>query len=318
MKNKFYPMMKAAVALLLVFTFVFSPIFPTVVATANDLEPGNKVLEGKYISLMGDSISSYDGWSNVKPIADESVKYRYGEAYYGLPGSGHHNESLLVSDTWWHQAATELGAEMLMVNSANSTGLLYAKYPSNAEWESYLQGLLAYKSRPYYLGYEGQDPDVIALYIGSNEARIQVNFGSAADVNVSELIKENADGTFTYAEPQTLAESYFILLHKVTVTYPDAEVYGAQCFYPTESEEGKKLAAIIQNQIITSTNQTKIREIKDNNDYYLLKHSSTPIVIVECGFLSNPAEEQLLLTDEYQHKMAWSIYLGTLQYLETK
>lgn len=98
-------------------------------------------------------------------------------------------------------------------------------------------------------------------------------------------------------------------------SYTSADIYGAQCFYHTNSTEGKKLAATIQNQIITSTNQTKIREIKGNNDYYLLKHSSIPTVIVECGFLSNPQEEQLLLTDEYQRKMAWAIHLGVLQYL---
>ena len=101
-------------------------------------------------------------------------------------------------------------------------------------------------------------------------------------------------------------------------SYPDADVYGAQCFYPTESEEGKKLAAIIQQQIITSTKQTKIRETKANDDYYLLKNSPVPIVIVECGFLTNSKEEQLLLTEDYQHKMAWSIYLGILQYLKAQ
>ena len=98
-------------------------------------------------------------------------------------------------------------------------------------------------------------------------------------------------------------------------SYTDSDVYGAQCFYYTASNEGQKLASIIQNQIITSTNQTKIREIKDNNDYYLLKHSPLPTVIVECGFLSNPNEEQLLLTQEYQRKMAWAIHLGILRYL---
>lgn len=98
-------------------------------------------------------------------------------------------------------------------------------------------------------------------------------------------------------------------------SYTSADIYGAQCFYHTNSTEGKKLAATIQNQIITSTNQTKIRQIKGNNDYYLLKHSSIPTVIVECGFLSNPQEEQLLLTDEYQRKIAWAIHLGVLQYL---
>ena len=101
-------------------------------------------------------------------------------------------------------------------------------------------------------------------------------------------------------------------------SYPDADVYGAQCFYPTESEAGKILASFIQNQIILSTKQTKIREIKANDDYYLLKNSPVPIVIVECGFLSNPNEEQLLLTENYQHKMAWSIYLGILQYLKSQ
>lgn len=99
-------------------------------------------------------------------------------------------------------------------------------------------------------------------------------------------------------------------------SYTDPDVYGAQCFYKTNSAEGKILASIIQNQIITSTNQTKIRNIKNNDDYYLLKHSPIPTVIVECGFLSNPEEETLLLTDTYQRKMAWAIHLGILQYLK--
>ena len=100
-------------------------------------------------------------------------------------------------------------------------------------------------------------------------------------------------------------------------SYSDPEVYGAQCFYYTASKEAKELASTIQKQIITSTNQTKIREIKSNTDYYLLKHSPIPTVIVECGFLSNPEEERLLLNEEYQHKMAWAIHLGILQYLNS-
>lgn len=104
-----------------------------------------------------------------------------------------------------------------------------------------------------------------------------------------------------------------ISIHQNSFTSPD--VYGAQCFYHTNSSEGKQLATILQNQIITSTNQTKIRNIKSNDDYYLLKYSPTPTVIVECGFLSNPTEEKLLLTEEYQRNIAWAIHLGVLQYL---
>ena len=184
---------------------------------------------GKTISIMGDSISTYTGWSDVHPITDESCRFRYGEAYYGPAGGDFHNTDMLVEDTWWHQAAQELGGEILMVNSGNSTGLLYASYPANADWQEYLQGMLAYKSRPYYLGKDGKDPDIIALYIGSNDVGKGVisEFGSIDQTDLTALIVENEDGTYTYAEPETVAESYCILLHKISVTYPDAEVY---CF----------------------------------------------------------------------------------------
>lgn len=100
-------------------------------------------------------------------------------------------------------------------------------------------------------------------------------------------------------------------------SYPDPSVVGAQCFYHQGSEEGKELAAILQNHIITSTNQTKIREIKNNESYYILKYSPVTTAIVECGFLSSPQEEALLLSEEYQDKMAWAIHLGILQYINT-
>lgn len=185
--------------------------------------------EGLTISIMGDSISTYTGWSDAYPITDETCRFRYGEAYYGPEGGDFHNTDMVVEDTWWHQAATELGAEVLMVNSGNSTGLFYASYPANADWDEYLKGMLAYKSRPYYLGKDGQDPDIIALYIGSNEVARGTagEMGSIEEVDLDSLIVANEDGSFTYAEPQTVAESYCILLHKISVTYPDAEVY---CF----------------------------------------------------------------------------------------
>ena len=108
----------------------------------------------------------------------------------------------------------------------------------------------------------------------------------------------------------------FISIHQNS--YTDADIYGAQCFYHANSDEGKSLASSIQKQIILSTNQTKIREIKDNADYYLLKHSTLPTVIVECGFLSSPDEEKLLITEEYQRKLAWGIHMGILQYIKVK
>lgn len=100
-------------------------------------------------------------------------------------------------------------------------------------------------------------------------------------------------------------------------SYPDPLVVGAQCFYHKESEEGQKLATLLQNQIVTNTTQTKIREIKNNESYYILKYSPATTAIIECGFLSSPEEEKLLLSEAYQDKMAWAIHLGILQYLKT-
>lgn len=98
-------------------------------------------------------------------------------------------------------------------------------------------------------------------------------------------------------------------------SYHEPQIKGAQVFYYTTSENGKKLAEIIQNQLRISLDPDNHREAKANNTYYLLKKTESTIVIVECGFLSNPEEAALLKTAEYQDRVAWNIHLGIMQYL---
>ena len=66
-----------------------------------------------------------------------------------------------------------------------------------------------------------------------------------------------------------------------------------------------------------SLNPPKPRVCKSNNDYYILKKTPTPIIIVECGFLSNETEAALLVTDAYQEKLVRAVYLGAITYLES-
>ncbi len=101
-------------------------------------------------------------------------------------------------------------------------------------------------------------------------------------------------------------------------SYPEEDVAGAQVFYYSGSEEGKILGTIIQEQLKKEINNDNHRVAKANKDYYLLKRSSSPAVIVECGFLSNYKEAELLVTKEYQEKVAFAIHLGILQYIKTK
>lgn len=96
--------------------------------------------------------------------------------------------------------------------------------------------------------------------------------------------------------------------------FSQSKYYGAQTFYMKNSEEGKKLAKCIQDQLLRILNRGNTRQIKDSDQYLILKASSAPTVLVECGFLSNPEEEKLLKTDEYQEKIAWAIYSGIISY----
>ena len=212
-------MKKRITAVILIFVMLLYAL-PIGGVTADENEtPGTKPLEGKYISVMGDSISTNMGGSDSKPITDESCAYRYGEPYYGPVGSDCHNTELLVEDTWWHQAAQELGAQILVNNAGNSSGLLHASYPADADWHQYLQDMLAYKTRPYFMVTEDIDPDIIALYIGPHDVRMSPStFGTLEAVDFDTLIVPNGDGTFPSAEPATVAEAYCILLHKITDT----------------------------------------------------------------------------------------------------
>lgn len=90
---------------------------------------------------------------------------------------------------------------------------------------------------------------------------------------------------------------------------------GAQVFYYTGSEEGKKLAGILQNSIRDVIGDDNHRVEKGNDSYYMLRKVTCPLVIVECGFLSNPEEEALLSDENYQEKMARGICEGVENFL---
>ena len=98
-------------------------------------------------------------------------------------------------------------------------------------------------------------------------------------------------------------------------SYPSSDVHGAQVFYPQGSEKSKLLADHIQSALIKGLDATNHREAKSNAEYYLFRNNPYPIVIVECGFLSNPAELKLLQNSDYQKKAVNSIYQGLKNYL---
>lgn len=104
-----------------------------------------------------------------------------------------------------------------------------------------------------------------------------------------------------------------VSIHQNSYTSP--EIKGAQVFYYTTSTESQKLAETIQETLIEQIDPQNHREAKANDSYYMLKRTSSAIVIVECGFLSNPEEAEKLTDETYQQKMADAVCLGVFRYL---
>ncbi len=95
--------------------------------------------------------------------------------------------------------------------------------------------------------------------------------------------------------------------------FPQTQYSGTQVFYGTGSEDSPVLAAAIRAAVIALLQPTNTRELKKGDgSVYLLKHATRPLVLVECGFLSNKAECEKLKTREYQLQMAFAIAAGVL------
>ncbi len=92
---------------------------------------------------------------------------------------------------------------------------------------------------------------------------------------------------------------------------------GAQTFYYPTNTEGEKLAASIQASLIKRLKNTT-REIQAIKGVYLLKQVTAPMALVEVGFLSNEKERALLLSEDYQEKVARGIFHGMINYLSAK
>lgn len=98
-------------------------------------------------------------------------------------------------------------------------------------------------------------------------------------------------------------------------SYHDPSVCGPQVFYYHASEKGKRAAEILQASFDEVEEINNRRKPKANDNYYLLLHTSMPMVIAECGFLSNPDEAALLIQEAYQEKLAKALTKGILKYL---
>lgn len=94
--------------------------------------------------------------------------------------------------------------------------------------------------------------------------------------------------------------------------FPLSSRKGGQVFFRNDSAQGKALAASIQEEF-NALSGGGLSALK--GDYYILNCTDYPSVIAECGFLSNPEEDALLNTQEYQKKVAYALYKGIVAFI---
>lgn len=97
--------------------------------------------------------------------------------------------------------------------------------------------------------------------------------------------------------------------------YQNTSMKGAEVLYNSINENNEKIAKSIMKEFKTDLGST--RTIK-TTDLYMYRNTTTPGVLVECGYLSNPTERTLLQQEDYQKKLAKSITNGIINYLKKK
>ena len=144
-----------------------------------------------------------------------------------------------------------------------------------------------------------------ALYDENEEGSIRSH--KTEDMKVRKSIIDEADADLA------------VSIHLNSFTQ-DSGVKGAQVFYPAagggdSAERSSAAAEIIQEKLNESINTEKDRTELAKDDVFILRNITCPIVIVECGFLSNAQEAEQLSKNSYQGKIAKTLKAGICSYL---
>lgn len=177
-------------------------------------------------------------------------------------------------------------------------------------------------------GHGGYDPGAIG-YSGSKEKDITLSVALAAgkilqSKGINVIYTRNSDNvswsTDILNDLQTRCDAanknnadYFISIHCDSYIQ-NKDANGTSTYYYSLNSDAAKLAAFMQGQI-TNYMGTSDRGVKTAN-YYVIKNTNCPSILIELGFLSNPREESLLKSGFYQEKWGNAIASAFVNYIE--
>ena len=176
-------------------------------------------------------------------------------------------------------------------------------------------------------GHGGHDPGAVGV-TGIQEKTvalaITLKVGNILAKNGVETIYTRTSDNITWSTNQTqnmqarcdisnkAKPNYFVSIHANSFTSPAAN--GIETWYLSGNTAGAKLAQAVQTELIKETGRVN-RGIKPTSGFYVVKNVNATAILVETGFLSNPEEEKLLGTEDFQNKLAKAIATGILKNL---
>ncbi len=125
------------------------------------------------------------------------------------------------------------------------------------------------------------------------------DLASADAASISE--KKVTDLKNRVAQINRQADAVLVSIHQNQ--FSQSQYRGAQVFY-APNEESRAFAALMQQNLRAGLDPANKRECKPGSGIFLLEKIECPGILVECGFLSNPDEEALLRSSDYQKRLA--------------
>ena len=182
-------------------------------------------------------------------------------------------------------------------------------------------------------GHGGEDPGAVANGLIEKELNLHISrtINSLLQSNGYTTVLTRNDDTLLYNTGQENKKKYYDLRNREAIAneyrnsifislhmnkFPMQSCKGLQVFYSSNNESSYKLAQSVQEsaRILQIDNK---REVKEGNEsIYLLENLKMPSVLIECGFISNDIESEMLELEEYRTALALSIYCGIAEYLE--
>lgn len=98
--------------------------------------------------------------------------------------------------------------------------------------------------------------------------------------------------------------------------FPESKYRGLQVYYSKNDPFSADLAEAVQSSVHELIQKDNGRKTKAARDIFLLDRISSPAILIECGFLSNPEEATLLSEEEYQNLLSFVIFYSILSEIQ--